>query len=417
MSTDNELMSTQASHPKSQDALACPDDEKCDFTKRIAVDTTFFGHDETRKKQLSLSTSIFTASILDSFSRLGLSKNFTLFVSYNHAEFFRQRFPDYNIEVLKFFPIQLLNKLSLNHFKGTKFLKKLPFFKNALERGNFDAVWFPFCQDYTFVKSRLVSICTVHDIFPVHRKKTKLGWDFITDENCVLTTISDFSKDDIVRTFGLSHEKAAKIRKIPNSIKLENLAKKEIPGLSDTPFILNLNAYVAKKNPFTMLKAFNLIKDKIPQRLVFCGGYKDDKLFQEMEDYIRENGLTERVTLLFNVSDEERNFLLSQAMLFVTTSLFEGFGRTPVEAAIFKTPVISTKEASLFEATLGLCNYTENPTDENELAALILEKINNPDSDEKLSQIAQKLIDRYDADKIARCYLDLFKELPAKTMR
>ena len=71
--------------------------------------------------------------------------------------------------------------------------------------------------------------------------------------------------------------------------------------------------------------------------------------------------------MLFRVTDEERNWLLTNAALFVTPSLFEGFGRTPVEAAICRIPVISTKETSLFEATQGLCSYVENPTDEKEL--------------------------------------------------
>lgn len=67
----------------------------------IAIDCTFFGHEEARSKKLSLSTSIFTADILDAFVKMGLSDNFTLFVNYNHTSFFQERFPQYKLKIRK----------------------------------------------------------------------------------------------------------------------------------------------------------------------------------------------------------------------------------------------------------------------------------------------------------------------------
>ena len=169
-----------------------------------------------------------------------------------------------------------------------------------------------------------------------------------------------------------------------------------------------MNAYVSKKNPMTLLKAYCMIKDRTDLELVFCGGYKEESIWNEMHQYIETNSLSNRVKMLFRVTDEERNWLLTNAALFVTPSLFEGFGRTPVEAAICRIPVISTKETSLFEATQGLCSYVENPTDEKELAALLLEKINTPDSAEKLTQISEKLSETYKAENCAGKYAQIF---------
>ena len=136
----------------------------------IAIDCTFFGHEEARTKKLSLSTSIFTADILDAFASLGLSGNFTLLVNYNHEHFFRERFPQFKLKVLHFFPLSLAYHLTGGRFKGTKYLKKLGIFKRAVEHGDFSAVWFPYCVDYTFVKTKLPALCTIHDIYPVDRK-------------------------------------------------------------------------------------------------------------------------------------------------------------------------------------------------------------------------------------------------------
>ena len=378
----------------------------------IAVDTTFFGHEEARAKKLTLSTSIFTADILDAFANLGLSSDITLFVNYNHEKFFRERFPKYKLCVLRFLPLTILHKITHGKFKGTKYLKKLGIFKRKLEK-NFDAVWFPYCVDYTFVKTKIPSLCTIHDIYRVHRNG-KGGWSFITDKNCALTTVSDYTKNDIIKTFSLDEKKAASIQKIPNSIVFDVSKQNEIAELSGKKYILDLNAYIEKKNPMTLLKAFNLIKNDVDEDLVFCGGYKDESVFAEMSDFIMRNGLSERVKLLFRVSDEERNWLLTHASLFVTPSLFEGFGRTPVEAAICKIPVISTKETSLFEATMGLCNYVENAKDENELASLIKEKLSNPDSIEKLTSISQTLAQNYEPAQLAKKYWALLTQMQMK---
>lgn len=377
--------------------------EKNQTEMNIAIDCTFFGHEEAEKKHLSLSTSIFTADILDAFVKLKNNANFTLLVNFNHEEFFRERFPEFKIKVLRFFPLSVLYKLTKGCFKGTKYLKKLGFFKKVVEKSGFDAIWFPYCVDYTYIKTKVPSLCTVHDIYPVHRNG-KAGWDFITNENVSLTTVSDYTKNDIVKTFALSEERASSIQKIPNSIIFDVSKQTPLSSLENKKYILDLNAYIQKKNPLTLLKAFNLIKNETDATLVFCGGYKEEDVYSQMKDYILKNDLSSRVQMLFRVTDQKRNWLLTHSSLFVTPSLFEGFGRTPVEAAICKIPVISTKETSLFEATMGLCNYVENPTDENELSTLIKKELENPETEEKLTSIAKSLEENYQSENLAKKY-------------
>lgn len=382
---------------------------------KIAIDCTFFGHNEAESKKLSLSTSIFTADILDACAKMGESGNFVLLVNYNHADFFRARFPQYEQCVLRSFPLTVVNKLTHGRFKGTKYLKKFGIFKRAAEK-KCTAIWFPYCVDYTFVKTKLPSLCTIHDIYRVHRNG-KEGWSFITDQNCTLTTVSDYTKNDIVKTFALDEKQAAAITKIPNSIVFDVSKKSEIADLVGKKYILDLNAYIDKKNPMTLLKAFNLIKNNIKEDLVFCGGYKDEAIFSEMQDFIAQNGLKNRVKTLFRVSDEERNYLLTNASLFVTPSLFEGFGRTPVEAAICRIPVISTKETSLFEATMGLCSYVENATDEKELSSIMYDKLSLPDSAEKLEYIAHTLSANYEPARLAKKYVEILMTINQKVAK
>lgn len=373
------------------------------------IDTTFFAHSEAKNKKLTYSTSIFTADLLDAFCQLGMSDKFCLLVNFNHLDFFRERFPDYKTIAAKWWPVTLLHKLTKGKKTANRLIKSSGAFRKIAEKSGADAIWFPYAMNETFVRTKLKTFATIHDIYRIHngtKKESEIFRRFINDESVSLISISNYTKNDIVKTTGCKKN----IPVIPNSIVFDVSKQQTIPELTSKKYILDLNAYVSKKNPMTLLKAYCMIKDRTDLELVFCGGYKEESIWNEMHQYIETetNSLSNRVKMLFRVTDEERNWLLTNAALFVTPSLFEGFGRTPVEAAICRIPVISTKETSLFEATQGLCSYVENSADEKELASLLLEKTNNPDSPETLNEISEKLFETYKKENCAGKYAEMF---------
>ncbi len=374
----------------------------------IAIDTTFFGHEEALNKRLTLSTSIFTADILDAFVTLGVSDNFTLIVNQSHEDFFKQRFPQYKLLVLKWLPLTLITRLTKGKLAGTKYIKKLGIYKKTVQKKNFDLIWFPYTIAETYVKTCIKSVCTIHDLYRFHHQTNALTLykDINNSDTNTIVTISDYTRQDIVKSF--NYDKAIKV--IPNSITFDVAKQTKIPDINNL-YILDINAYIDKKNPLTLLKAFNLLKDKIQHDLVFCGGYKDETVFSQMEQFIKDNGLQNRVHMLFRVTDEERNYLLANAKLFVTPSLFEGFGRTPIEAAVCKIPVISTKETSLYEATMGLVNYYEPATDFKKLSETIFNVLTNPEKEDKLGKIAQTLCSTYTPQSCAKKYMEIFNAL------
>lgn len=375
------------------------------FKGKILIDMTFFAHSEAKNKKLTYSTSIFTADLLNAFTRLGFSDKFILLVNFNHVDFFKQRFPSYKICVSKWWPVTLLYKLT--HKTAAKLIKKSGTFRRIAEKSSAEAIWFPYAMNETFVKTKLKTFATIHDIYRIHqgtKKEAEKFKSFILDESTKLFSVSEYTKNDIIKSTGCTKE----ITVIPNSVVFDISKQKKIENLESKKYILDLNAYIAKKNPLTLLKAFSLIKDKTDLTLVFCGGYKDEKIWSEMQNFISEQNLKSRVRLLFRVSDEERNWLLSNAAVFATPSLFEGFGRTPVEAAICKISVVSTKETSLFEATQGLCRYVDNAKDKNEFAKVLLNEIQNPPSETELAKISEKLSSLYNPENCARKYLEAF---------
>lgn len=370
----------------------------------IAVDATSFGHDEVKRKSLVNSTSIFTADLLDGFAALGKESLFTLIVNEGHEAFFRERFPQYKLLALKWLPLSLLRRLSGEKFAGTKYIKKLGIYKKKVEKAGFDLLWFPFTVSYSVAETAIPSVFTIHDMFRFHTLNETAHFDFIRNEKNSIAAISACTKNDIKKS--LDYEKEIPV--IPNSVQLDISQTEKVGCLDGKQFVLDINAYIEKKNPMTLLRAFSLIADKTSCHLVFCGGYRDETVFSQMNRFIAAEQLEDRVHCLFRIPLEKRNWLLKHAALFVTPSLYEGFGRTPVEAMLCRVPVISTKETSLLEATMGLCSYVENPKDEKELAEVMLKNLLQPAGTDELRAIAETVKSEYSAEKCAKKYLELF---------
>ena len=95
----------------------------------------------------------------------------------------------------------------------------------------------------------------------------------------------------------------------------------------------------------------------------------------------------------------------------MTPSLKEGFGRTPVEAAICKIPVISSTCDSLQEATQGVVQYYQNARRVQERSDVMLQSIKNPPKEEMLEEISRKLTDIYKPVRLAEKYWSVFQKV------
>lgn len=138
----------------------------------------------------------------------------------------------------------------------------------------------------------------------------------------------------------------------------------------DYKYILSVNALRKNKNIITLLKAYKLIKTTINEKLVLVGIKQDDT--DDIMSYIKEHNLLDNVVIAPFITDEQLKWLYENASLFVTTSLYEGFGMTPVEAMGYGCPTLSSKDTSLYEVTKGLAEYYEPTQNEQALADKIL---------------------------------------------
>ena len=114
-----------------------------------------------------------------------------------------------------------------------------------------------------------------------------------------------------------------------------------------------------------------------------------------MKKLVEELKLKDRVILDDSYrSKEEMRYLYRHADLFVSPSIKEGFGWTPIEAAILETPVLISNIDVLVEVS---CNKlpTFNPHSPEELADKMFDILNNPPDENKRKELAIFYLNNY----------------------
>ena len=349
---------------------------------KIGIDAMYI-----REKEAS-GVKKYAEEVLKGFEENCDKYEFVLFVDSDLKEFYSDMFKNFKIVSLK---IPFKNVKYIRGIFNRTITKSLK--KRVLKKEKCDIIFHPFVDDITPILYKKNEILTIHDLIPIDSiedkesklyKTRKKALKRIIDKGNNIVTISQYSKDRMIE---LSDNDGKNITVIPNAVKKPTITKEQ----AEEKYILSINAFNIYKNQMTLVKAFNIIRDKIEDKLVLVGRPELDgktSSYNDIVDFIDENDLKDRVQILSYISDEERDKLLCRTDLFVSTSTIEGFGRTPVEAAMCEVPVITTKETALPETTMNLLYYYDNPYDENELATEMLKILNNKPSDAKLKEIS-----------------------------
>ena len=113
-------------------------------------------------------------------------------------------------------------------------------------------------------------------------------------------------------------------------------------------YILGFGSLEPRKNSMALIKAYNALDESLKantQLVLF--GFRGFEQSQEY-NYIKENDIKD-ILVLGYITEEEKNILFSNSIMFVFPSLAEGFGIPVLEAFANKTPVITSNTSSLPE--------------------------------------------------------------------
>lgn len=334
-----------------------------------------------------------------------------LIIQSSEKEYFNQVFPFFTLVLLPDQSSILIKRIP--HLKGYIYKS---FIDKYIVLNNIDIFFCPYMSVDSLFCSKAKQVGILHDAQTyilkqdqlIKGKIYKFFMDKVLKRNKYIVTISEEARKNIQKQLPYI---SSPLYLIYNSVT----TSQEILEIKDfkhqKKYILFVNTLIEYKNIETLIRAFYLIKDKISHNLVIKA--RSTEFWQKkMIPLIEDLKLTNRIILYEkNLSDGEMAFLYSNAEIFVSTSLMEGFGYTPIEAAIYKTSVITTKIPVIFETSRGLFHYYEPAKDYKMLASTMYNLLQNPDSSETLNRISQKLESLYLPVEQARKFISLFKKI------
>ena len=221
-----------------------------------------------------------------------------------------------------------------------------------------------------------------------------------------IITVSEFSKNEILKAFNLHHQKVIVTWEAPLEIFQPRVNGNKIPALFKNlgirnPYAICFSSRSANKNIPKVIDAFKLTRkrDGIPHQLILIGHLPFDQ--HPPTDDVVYTGFLEPSVL---------EAVLCNAEFLLFPSIYEGFGLPVVEAMACGVPVVCS-------------NYTVLPEIAGE-AALYFDPFSIDDMADKISTIAGNIqlrkelqqkgydnIQRFSWDETANKTLEVYKSL------
>jgi len=228
-------------------------------------------------------------------------------------------------------------------------------------------------------------------------------------------TVSEKSKEFLIdyykidpKRIKITYNAVKSIFQKKNDISLDVLEKFKIKE----PFIFHLSKFSQRKNPWTILESFKVLKkEKCEMKLVLAGkGWENS----EVISFAKKNNIYDDIIFPGFIKREEIVDLLNLATVFVFPSFYEGCGMPNLEAMACGCPVITSNSFAIPEMVGDAALILDNKTDANELAIKIKEVNSNRDLRNKLIERGLKRADDFSWEKSAELVLETYIKLTSE---
>ncbi|MBX4266154.1 glycosyltransferase family 4 protein [Clostridium estertheticum] len=251
-----------------------------------------------------------------------------------------------------------------------------------------NGIGLPISKDCPFV-------ITLHDIIPYKMPDT-VGDQYLKIFNEKLPkiipmcdgiiTVSEYSKEDIIKAFNFPREKiyvtylaSEDIYKPYDKTFSKSIVEKNYSIKGD--YILYIGGFSPRKNILGLLDSFSMLLPRLKKdiKLVIAGS--KGKSYDIYKKRAQALHIDDKVVFPGFISMNHIPFMYNACELFVYPSFYEGFGLPPIEAMACGIPVITSNVTSIPEIVKD-STLLVNPYDINELS----EKMYNVLHDDLLRQ-------------------------------
>jgi len=173
---------------------------------------------------------------------------------------------------------------------------------------------------------------------------------FILRYDMMIISSKRFKKDDLFLDQRVIHPSIDPLSPKNMDISDDTISKvfKKFGIPTDKPLITQVSRFDPWKDPEGILRVFEIVKEKVDCRLVYCYNMAPDdpegiKVYNKMEKRARK--YLERGDVLFVLGDNQIlvNALQRKSSVILQKSTREGFGLTVSEAQWKQTPVVASK--------------------------------------------------------------------------
>ncbi len=155
----------------------------------------------------------------------------------------------------------------------------------------------------------------------------------------------------------------------------------------DRPYLLYVGTEDPRKDLPTLLRAFARVRRERPDvGLIKVGRAYFDSERARLRSLIRDLHLEDAVHFLDNVDEADLPLLYNLARIFITPSLYEGFGFPALEAMACGRPVVATRAGSLPEI-VGQAGILVPPGDERTMAETLLRLLDDQVMSDRLGEL------------------------------
>ena len=252
--------------------------------------------------------------------------------------------------------------------------------------------------------------------------KTSISYPLSARRASVVTTVSAYSRHDMVRHYGIAPQR---VHVVPNGVDTRLFRpirtdrtlsewRRRVLG-ADVPFILYVGKPTRRRNLPNLLAAYARLKNRrqLPHKLLLIGTALPGVSFDPL---IADLGLQHDVVKIGYSNHADMVLAYNAASVMVYPSSYEGFGMPVLEAMACGTPVIALNNTAFPEFAGGVATLLPDAhveTLEDGIADLLADERRRSD----MAVAGPARAAGYDWRIVTRRYLDLMLPLAGASIR
>lgn len=361
-----------------------------------------FGYNKTTNLPNRVGSSVYCFELLKNLAKIDIKNNYEIFLPQSPtndlpkiSDAWKYRvLPSRKMWTITSLALTLLKDRSLDvFFTPTHYLPIFAPKKSVVSILDVSYLYFP----ELFKKKDLIQL----------KKWTK----YSAIKSMKILTISESSKSDIIKEYGVKESKVKVIypgiNKVLSSryrvLSMEELNKKF--GVNGK-YILFVGTLQPRKNITRLIEAYSKLDTDTQLVIVGRRGWQYEEILASPEKY----NVKDRVLFLENVTDEELPAVYRNAHFFILPSLYEGFGIPVLEAMNYGTPVITSNVSSLPEVGGDAVLYVD-PNDTMDISSKMKKLLSDDSLRRQLIEKGKKQVEKFSWEKSAKQTLAVLEEV------